>query len=311
MALSEILQQTSELSSQKVGISEERLDGVLDRLRSVIAFWREYPDLFVDYMCGDNSQNFHLYHYQRVFLRACIRYKYTYFVFPRAYSKSFLSFLVLIIRCILFPGAKLFVTTGGKEQAASIAKEKVDEICNLIPGFAREIDWTPGKTRTSKDMVTYEFKSGSTLDVMAARQASRGKRRTGGLIEECVLVDGTTLNEVIIPTMNISRRLPDGTRDEQEVTNKSQIYVTTAGWKQSFAYNKHMELLIQQIIQPEKSCVMGGTWRIPVVEGVLDKNFIKELQIDGTYNESSFNREYKKILYSLNIENCWEFLRVA
>jgi hypothetical protein len=36
-------------------------------------------------------------------------------VFPRAYSKSFLSVLVLMIRCILYPGAKLFVTSGGKE----------------------------------------------------------------------------------------------------------------------------------------------------------------------------------------------------
>jgi hypothetical protein len=36
-------------------------------------------------------------------------------VFPRAYSKSFLSVLVLMIRCILYPRAKLFVTSGGKE----------------------------------------------------------------------------------------------------------------------------------------------------------------------------------------------------
>lgn len=31
-------------------------------------------------------------------------------------SKSFLAILVLMLRCILFPGAKLFVTTGGKER---------------------------------------------------------------------------------------------------------------------------------------------------------------------------------------------------
>jgi hypothetical protein len=34
---------------------------------------------------------------------------------------------------------------------------------------------------------------------MAARQSSRGKRATGGLVEECILVDQTMLNEVIIP----------------------------------------------------------------------------------------------------------------
>ena len=70
---------------------------------------------------------------------------------------------------------------------------------------------------------------------MAARQSSRGKRATGGLVEECILVDQTMLNEVIIPTMNVNRRLSDGTRHEEEVVNKSQVYVTTAGWKSTFA----------------------------------------------------------------------------
>ena len=35
--------------------------------------------------------------------------------------------------------------------------------------------------------------------------------------------------------MNVDRRLSDGSRREEETVNKSQIYVTTAGWKNSFA----------------------------------------------------------------------------
>ena len=81
----------------------------------------------------------------------------------------------------------------------------------------------------------YIFKNGSFIDNLAASEKSRGKRRHGGLVEECVGVDGTILNEVVIPVMNISRRLPDGTKDDDEVLNKSQIFVTTAGWKNTFA----------------------------------------------------------------------------
>jgi hypothetical protein len=128
---------------------------------------------------------------------------------------------------------------------------------------------------------------------MAARQSSRGKRATGGLMEECILIDQTLLNEVIIPTMNVDRRLSDGSRIEDETVNKSQIYVTTAGWKNSFAYEKLIELLIRQIIYPDEAVVMGGTWRIPVMEKLLKKSFIEELKLDGTYNDSSFAREYE------------------
>jgi hypothetical protein len=75
-----------------------------------------------------------------------MRYKYVYAVYPRAYSKSFLSVLILMIRCILFPGADLFSTAGGKEQAAQILQEKVEDICKKIPAFKNEIDWRRGKT---------------------------------------------------------------------------------------------------------------------------------------------------------------------
>lgn len=294
MALQDLLELSLNKNNQKIGLSEERIMAQVPIVRQYVAYWREYPDMFVEFLCGkENKENFSLFFYQRLFLRAVMRHRYAYATFPRAYSKSFLSVLVLMLRCILYPGSHLFVTTGGKEQAAGIAKEKSDELCKLIPGLRNELDMTRGKTKTSKDNIELIFKNGSKLDIMAARQSSRGKRATGGLMEECILIDQTLLNEVIIPTMNVDRRLSDGSRIESETVNKSQIYVTTAGWKNSFAYEKLIELLIRQIIYPDEAVVMGGTWRIPVMEKLLKKSFIEELKLDGTYNDSSFAREYE------------------
>lgn len=235
MPLADLLDLSLSKDTKKIGLSEERLKACIPVGRQYIAFWREYPDIFVEFLCGSNPENFSLFFYQRVFLRAVMRHRYAYATFPRAYSKSFLSVLVLMIRCILFPGSHLFVTTGGKEQAAGIAKEKSDELQKLIPGLKNELNLDRGKTKNSKDNIELIFKNGSKLDIMAARQSSRGKRATGGLMEECILIDQTLLNEVIIPTMNVDRRLANGDRVEEETVNKSQIYVTTAGWKNSFA----------------------------------------------------------------------------
>lgn len=131
-----------------------------------------------------------------------------------------------------------------------------------------------------------------------------------GLVEECVGVDGKILSEIILPIMNVSRRCMDGSVHPEETLNKSQIYVTTAGWKASFAYDKLITLLIRMVLEPEKAIVMGGTWRIPVLVKLLDRNFIDDLRRDGTFNEASFSREYKLNLYSINIVNCWKLLRV-
>ena len=272
MALADLMTIAANGGNKKMGLSEERINAIIPVAREYISFWREYPDIFVEFLCGDNPNNFKLYFYQRVFLRAVMRHRYAYATFPRAYSKSFLSVLVLMLRCILYPGSHLFVTTGGKEQAAGILKEKQEELCKLIPGLQNELDLSRGKTKTSKDNIELLFKNGSKLDIMAARQSSRGKRATGGLMEECILIDQTLLNEVIIPTMNVDRRLSCGDRVESETVNKSQIYVTTAGWKNSFAYQKLMQLLIQEIIDPSEAVVLGGTWRVPVMEKLLKKS---------------------------------------
>ena len=292
------LQNLLDLSQQrkKVGLSEERVRAVIPIGRQYIAFWREYPDLFVDYLLEmGNPQDFHFFFYQRVFLRIAMRHQYVYAVFPRAYSKSFLSMMTLMIRCILYPKCKLFVTSGGKEQAAGIMKEKVQEICNLIPAFKREIDWTRGKTLEGKDYAKYVFKNDSYFDNIAARESSRGKRRHAGVIEECVGVDGKILSEVIIPTMNISRMCMDGSTHPEEQLNKSQLYITTAGYKNTYPYDKLIQFLVWQIVKPEKAMIMGGTYRVPVLMKLLDKNFVKDLKMDGTFNESSFAREYESV----------------
>ena len=296
MALQDLLNLSQD--RRKIGLSEERIEAIKPELRQYVAFWREYPDMFVDFLQtgrdGEIPENgLKFFFYQRVFLRAAMRYKYVYMVFPRAYSKSFLSVLVLMCRCVLYPRSKLFVTSGGKEQAAGIVKEKVNEICTLVPAFERELDRSPGRTREGKDYVCYMFKNGSFFDNIAASEKSRGKRRHGGLVEECVGVDGQILSEVIIPTMNVSRLCMDGTMHPEETLNKSQIFVTTAGYKNTFAYDKLIQFLVWMITEPEKAIIMGGTFRIPVLTGLLDKNFIQDLKRDGTFNEASFQREYE------------------
>ena len=131
-------------------------------------------------------------------------------------------------------------------------------------------------------------------------------------MEECVLIDQKALNEIVIPTTNVNRLLPDGTRHKEETVNKSQIYITTAGYKNTFAYSKLIELLIQSIIDPNEVMILGGTYQTPVTEGLLDEDFVDQLKMSGTFNEDSFEREYQKTeWYSLKVINCWNTLRVT
>ena len=86
MALQDLVN-LSKTQSKKIGISEERINAVKPALRQYFSFWREYPDLFVDFMQTggdpDKPLTFKLFFYQRCFLRIGMRYKYVYAVYPR------------------------------------------------------------------------------------------------------------------------------------------------------------------------------------------------------------------------------------
>jgi hypothetical protein len=112
-------------------------------------------------------------------------------------------------------------------------------------------------------------------------------------MEECVGIDDAILREVIIPVMAIPRRAKDGTTCETEPLNKSQIYITTAGYKNTYPYDRLIGLLVRMITQPTRCMVLGGTWRTPVAVGLQQKTFITDQKNEGTYNEASFEREYE------------------
>ena len=42
---------------QKIGISQERIEACMPVLRQQIAFWREYPDIFVDFILSVSGRD--------------------------------------------------------------------------------------------------------------------------------------------------------------------------------------------------------------------------------------------------------------
>ena len=48
MALADLLNLSNK--NKKIGLSEERVRAIIPAARQYIAFWREYPDIFVDFL---------------------------------------------------------------------------------------------------------------------------------------------------------------------------------------------------------------------------------------------------------------------
>lgn len=169
MSLSNLIRSTDHKESGRLEIDKEKIRENLPYYQKLIAYWRKYPDKFVDYLCSLNPDNtFHFYTIQRLALRVMMRYKTSYLVFSRGFSKSFLAVLAGLLKCILYPGANIAEVADQKGQSSSILQSKADELMRLIPALRQEVQWdTKGqirKTMTTKDAVSYVLKNGFIIN---------------------------------------------------------------------------------------------------------------------------------------------------
>ena len=271
-------------------------------------FFSAYPDIYLD-MIKPVDSNFELFFYQRIFLRAVMRYKNVNATACRAFSKSFVTILGMFLQCIFMPGTKRFICAPNKNQGAQIAKEKLFEIFKIWPLLRKEIvggdiSETPGNY--GKDYVTLKFRNGSQFDVVGALESALGGRRQGGLIDEIKIHDEEAINTIVLPLLNVSRRLPDNTVNEKE-PNQQVICCTSAWLKSSFAYARLIDDFENAIIDPKHNFVFGCDYRVPIMHGLLDKNYVNKLKMSPSYNEEFFMREYLSIWTGGSEESWFNF----
>ena len=148
-------------------------------IQDYIQIFSAYPDVFLDLITPLES-NFNLFPYQRLFLRACMRYTKIFITAPRATSKTFLSILAKYLQCIFLPNHVGSIVAPNKQQAAKISKQKIEEIWRIWPLLEKEVE----KYNFGKDYVDLFFKNGSRLSVVGALDSDRGIRTHATLIDE-------------------------------------------------------------------------------------------------------------------------------
>ena len=286
-------------------ITNEYLERHKKELEQWVQFFTAYPDIYLDIIKPADSE-FSLFFYQRITLRALMRFRDVFITAPRAFSKSFVTILAFFLQCIFIPGRKVFICANTKQQAAQITKEKLYEIYDHWPLLRKEVighelKEYPGNF--GKDYVQLRFRNGSVLDVVLAGDAARGGRRHGGMIDEIRDGDEEAINSVVIPLVNVSRRLPNNTVNPKEI-NQQIVATTSAGSKTSFAYERLIDTFENSIIDPQHAFMFGCDWRLPALHGLIDKQYINKLKMSPSYNAEAFATEYLS-LWQGSSEDAW------
>lgn len=291
-----------------VSLNEEFLARNRKKIEKTMEFFAAYPDRFLD-LISTEGDGFHLFFYQRIFLRAIMRFKTIYLTACRAFSKSFLTILALFLQCVFIPRHKSFICAPAISQGARIAKEKIYEIYQHWPLLKREVvggDIYDNPGSFQKDGVTIKFRNGSQFDVVGTTTSTLGGRRHSGLIDEVKEHEEQEISTIVLPLLNVSRRLPNGKVNPKE-PNQQVVYCTSAWQKQSFAYDKLISVFEESVISPKTAFCMGCDYKVPLLHGLISKDYVRQMKLDPSFNPISFATEYLSLWQGTSNESWFNF----
>ena len=279
-------------SAQVKILRKERVKANLDLYANALNTFLVYPDILADIMTPRKSK-FSMFFAQRIVLRCMARHRQTFATYTRAFSKSFLAFYQQYTSSMIVPRSNGFVTAGTKSQAAQIAKEKViQDLWVKFPLLKNEMQKRGIKAAYTEgtDYAEFRFTSGSVFDVVGGHP--RGMRRHKGIFEEVIEQDPVVVNEEIIPLMNAQRTNCRGEVNPYE-PHGQKIYITTAGYMQTFAYDKNIETLCYCVLDPDHYMILGGSYVVPLMHGRLEAQTMREIISSPSFDRGSLDREYK------------------
>ena len=279
-------------SAQVKILRKERVRQNLELYTKSLNTFLVYPDILADIMTPKHSK-FSMFFAQRIVLRCMARHRQTFATYTRAFSKSFLAFYQQYTSSMIVPRSNGFVTAGTKSQAAQIAKEKViQDLWVKFPLLKNEMQKRGIKAAYTEgtDYAEFRFTSGSVFDVVGGHP--RGMRRHHGIFEEVIEQDPVVVNEEVIPLMNAQRTNCRGEVNPNE-PHGQKIYITTAGYMQTFAYDKNIETLCYCVLDPDHYMVLGGSYVVPLMHGRLEAQTMREIISSPSFDRGSLDREYK------------------
>ena len=237
--------------------NDSAFESSMDKYEEISNFWLWYPDLALDLMAPKEG-GIKLHSDQRIFMRCGARFFSEYGCFPRGWGKTFAEVATMVITAIRYPNIEIGLTAQTKENAASLLKDKYNELVRYYPMLLNEIK----KTSFVKGDALIVFKNDARIDALANAQSSKGQRRKRLNIEESNLMDNVTFEDALEPVVEVGRI----TTGKLAITNPEELnqqinFFTTPGFRGSDEYRRSLQM-IQDMRDLKGKIVLGSDWML-------------------------------------------------
>ena len=270
-------------------IEKDKEQKIMETVAWRAGYYRANPQRFVSEVLG-----IHLKLFQKILIWAMMHFNFAMYLAARGQGKTYLTALFCCVRCILFPGTKIVVSSGTLKQANEVLLKIQDDFMKRSPILCSEIE----KCNIGQNDAVISFRNTSWIKTRTSSENSRSARANIIIVDEFRMVDESVLNTVLRKFLTSPRQPKYLEKPEYrhlQERNK-EIYMSSAYFKSSWAYKKAQSYTLSFFDDKKKYFICGLPYQVSVKEGLLSRE-----QIEDEMSELDFN----ELVQSMEMECLW------
>ena len=268
------------MSVQKtqIELEKDKEQKIMETVAWRAAYYRANPQRYVSEVLGITLKLF-----QKILLWCMMHYNFTMYLAARGQGKTYLTALFCCVRCILFPGTKIVVSSGTLKQANEVLLKIQDDFMKQSSILRSEIE----RCNISQNDASIYFKNGSWIKTRTSSQNSRSARANCIIIDEFRMVDETILNTVLRKFLTSPRQPKYLNKPEYKHLQErnKEIYMSSAYFKSSWAYKKAQSYTVNFFDDTKKYFIVGLPYQVSIMEGLLSREQVADEMSELDYNE--------------------------
>ena len=259
-------------------IEKDKQQKIMETIAWKAGYYRANPHRYVSEVLGLSLKWF-----QQILLWCMMYYNFVMYLAARGQGKTYLTALFCCVRCILFPGTKIVVSSGTLKQANEVLLKIQDDFMKQSSILRSEIE----KCNIGQNDASIYFKNGSWIKTRTSSENSRSARANCIVVDEFRMVDETVINTVLRKFLTSPRQpkyLQKPEYAHMQERNK-EIYMSSAYFKSSWAYRKAQSYTLNFFDDTKKYFICGLPYQVSVREGLLSRSQLEDEMSEADYNE--------------------------
>ena len=259
-------------------IEKDKQQKIMETVAWKAGYYRANPHRYVSEVLGLSLKWF-----QQILLWCMMHYNFVMYLAARGQGKTYLTALFCCVRCILFPGTKIVVSSGTLKQANDVLLKIKDDFMKQSSILRSEIE----KCNIGQNDASIYFKNGSWIKTRTSSENSRSARANCIVVDEFRMVDETVINTVLRKFLTSPRQpkyLQKPEYAHMQERNK-EIYMSSAYFKSSWAYRKAQSYTLNFFDDTKKYFICGLPYQVSVREGLLSRSQLEDEMSEADYNE--------------------------